>query len=172
MEFLKVLLVLFLCVIALIIIGQLEKIRVYKLTKSRTLSPTTLTHIDGLSGYGSGTKVKLSKTSSEIKVDGNHFIRMGDLKSTTLTSSRQLVNQHKSVLGRSIAGAVVAGPIGAIVGGISGTGTKQTTATVSILTINYYKGFGEKKTVIFSVEDDPHIVGNLEMAFNVCETKY
>lgn len=128
-----------------------------EMIKKQTLNSISLTHIDGLRGYGSGVNVRLSKNPKEVIIDENYRISLGELESITINSSKQLTEQQKSVLGRSLIGAVVAGPFGAIIGGMSGVGTEQTTETVWLMTINY-KEFGDKKTAIFSVKDDPKVV--------------
>jgi len=61
--------------------------------------------------------------------------------SSNKTSSIQYVEEQKSVIGRAIVGGLIAGSVGAIVGGLSGQGTKKSGKTVesSDLTIDFWE---------------------------------
>ena len=54
-----------------------------------------------------------------------------------LTTEKEIKEQGKSVLGRAALGGILLGPLGAVVGGISGTGKKQNVKYQMALIINY-----------------------------------
>lgn len=54
------------------------------------------------------------------------------------TSSAQLVQANKSVLGRAVVGSVIMGPLGAIVGGMSGLSTKEKLQVTQYVVINFW----------------------------------
>jgi len=53
-------------------------------------------------------------------------------------SQKQLAEVDKSVLGRAVVGGLLLGPLGAVVGGLSGVGTKKKNIGDYYLVINYY----------------------------------
>lgn len=136
------------------------------ITKNKKINPMYLTHIEGLNGYGKGVKVKFSKELDEIYIDGKHFLSVNEINSITLNSSKQLIEQQKSVLKRSLAGAIIGGEIGAVIGGISGVGTTQKEETIWVLTINY-KLFQKDKVAIFAIENESIIINKLKTALNI-----
>jgi hypothetical protein len=64
-----------------------------------------------------------------------HFKQVISLKETT---QQELSATDKSVIGRGIVGGLILGPIGAIVGGMSGIGTKTKVKDKKYLIINYW----------------------------------
>ena len=54
------------------------------------------------------------------------------------TTKYELVSMDKSVIGRAVFGGLILGPLGAVVGGMSGIGTKQKMEDKSYLVINYW----------------------------------
>lgn len=54
-----------------------------------------------------------------------HYSQIIDAKYSDRTSMVKWIEKEKTVIGRAIAGAIICGPIGAIIGGISGIGKKK-----------------------------------------------
>ena len=131
---------------------------------NQTIRPITLTHIDGLSGYSKGVEVKFSKNIEEIIIDKTYSIPTKNIESTIFNSSTELTEQQKSVVRRSFVGGLLLGPLGAVVGGISGVGTQKETTMMWTITINY-KEYGNSKTAIFST-DDESIIPKLKNVLN------
>ena len=78
-----------------------------------------------------------------------------DILSINLEGQNQLFEQkNKSVIGRAIVGGLVLGPVGAIVGGMTGIGQKQiaTNMTENILSISFSEN-GEEKIILFSCKN-------------------
>ena len=133
-------------------------------TTKQTISSLSLIHIDGIPNYEKGVKVKLSKTPELITIDKTYSIPTRNIESTTFNSSKQLTEHQKSVIGRSLIGGLLLGPLGAVVGGISGVGTQKDTAMMWLMTINY-KDYGKNKTIILATEDEL-MIPRLKIALN------
>jgi len=108
--------------------------------------------------------VKFSKNTEEINIDKTYSIPTKNIESTIFNSSKELTEHQKNVIGRSLIGGLLLGPLGAVVGGISGVGTQKETTMMWIITINY-KNYGENKTVIFATEDES-IIPKLKNVLN------
>lgn len=65
------------------------------------------------------------------------------------TTSTEIEQKSKSVAGRAVLGGVVLGPVGAIVGGMTGIGSKAKKKVVSYVIINYTSN-GEDKVAAFT----------------------
>lgn len=61
----------------------------------------------------------------------------------------EIVEKNKSVIGRAVAGGLLFGGIGAVVGGISGTGTKTKKERHFYFIISYTSSAGEDKFIQF-----------------------
>ena len=68
-----------------------------------------------------------------------------------VTSEEEILEKSKSVTGRAVIGGVLLGPLGAIVGGMSGIGDKKKEKTHYYLIINYKAKDDEIKVLSFEV---------------------
>lgn len=75
-------------------------------------------------------------------------IRVDQIKIATSMSQHELATQQKSVAGRAVAGGVLLGPVGAIVGGMSGIGTKNKKG--NFLVLNYTNSSGELASIVLN----------------------
>ena len=66
------------------------------------------------------------------------------INSVRIFTEKEIIEKDKSVVGRAVAGTLIAGPLGTIVGGISGVGSKKKKKNFRILAINY----GEDKSIV------------------------
>lgn len=83
-------------------------------------------------------KSKFDKKKPVINLSLDKITRAG------LISEKEIVEKSKSVGGRAIAGGLLLGPLGAIVGGMSGIGNKKETKTEYYFVINYTSDNEEK----------------------------
>lgn len=79
------------------------------------------------------------------KADQLKTLRYDQIKDVVYTSDIQTISKSKSPIGRAIAGGLLFGGTGAIVGAISGVGTKEKKAYKFYLIINYTSKTGEDK---------------------------
>lgn len=68
----------------------------------------------------------------------SYDIHNSQIISIVKTSSAELGQVNKSVVGRAVLGGVILGPLGAIVGGMSGIGSKSGLVAHQYLAINYW----------------------------------
>lgn len=68
-----------------------------------------------------------------------------------LFSENETVEKSKSVIKRGIAGALIAGPVGAVVGGMSGIGSKTKTQTRRGLAIDFVTANGDRSLIFETV---------------------
>ncbi len=73
------------------------------------------------------------------------------------TSKTELIKESKSVIGRSIAGGLLLGPLGAIVGGMSGIGHKENQGSKHFLIINYWDINTKNSKTLIILADKNHI---------------
>jgi hypothetical protein len=113
--------------------------------KNKEVKPVELTYIDGVEGYSKGTVVTLSLNDEKQclvmeALKGNYplvNISFEKIVAANLVHERDVIESNKSTAGRAIVGGVLLGPLGAIVGGMSGIGTKKNTKLRDFLVINY-----------------------------------
>jgi len=67
-----------------------------------------------------------------------YAIHNSQIISIKLTSREELSRTDKSVIGRAIVGGLILGPLGAIVGGMSGIGNEEKLKNLNYLVINYW----------------------------------
>jgi len=105
-------------------------------------------HIEGMD-LASGIDVNISFSEGTIQID-DIILRTSSVERLAISSSKQLVEQEKSVMGRAIIGSAFGG-IGAIVGGMSGIndGSKET-RLIHYLTMTFKDG----SSAIFSFKND------------------
>lgn len=74
-----------------------------------------------------------------IRITTNFYIALKDIHFSQISTIYELTQneiENKSVAGRAVAGAFLGGPVGAVVGGLSATGTKN--ITIYYLFIEYW----------------------------------
>jgi uncharacterized membrane protein len=107
-------------------------------------------HVSGINLFGEEEIIQAT-----IEEDNIVFKLVADKKKTAKLSinkinnvriftEKEIIEKDKSVVGRAVAGTLIAGPLGTIVGGISGVGSKKKKKNFRIMTINY----GEDKNIV------------------------
>jgi hypothetical protein len=81
--------------------------------------------------------ISIASSLIDVKAYCIHFSQILDCQYTDEPSLIKYVEKEKSVIGRALVGTLLAGPIGAIVGGISGVGTKKI-GEFDFLIINFW----------------------------------
>lgn len=84
-------------------------------------------------------KVYIHTHGLEIE-SGFEFYRIHNSQIISLekTTESELIKMDKSVIGRAVVGGLILGPLGAIIGGISGIGTKEKISEKNYLIINFW----------------------------------
>jgi len=98
---------------------------------------------DGLSTIKKGALIRATLEESELtikpsfsKQEPSH-LKYNQIVNVGVVREEEIIEKSKSVLGRAVVGGLVLGPLGAIVGGISGTGKKEKTKLKAYFVINY-----------------------------------
>lgn len=76
------------------------------------------------------------------------------------TSEKEIVEKSKSVLGRAVLGGVLLGPLGAVVGSVSGTGKKVKTTTSLFVVINYKPSLNDDEIKVISFHNNNFLVAD------------
>lgn len=92
---------------------------------------------------------KMFKKDEELQV---FWLDMDKIISIDLITEDNIEEKQKSVVGRGVAGAILFGPVGAIIGSASGTKSKKTVEKTGVLVFSYYgKGEEDIKTINVSI---------------------
>lgn len=124
------------------------------------------THIQGLSGVPKFGNCRLSIDGDMFKiehmtggflsnknVEATYRIPLFRMISIDVVSEREIVEKSKSVIGRGIAGAVIFGPVGAIIGGMSGVGNKKSASYKYFVNLAYFdENMKDIKTIVFQAD--------------------
>jgi len=124
-----------------------------------------------IEGIESG-KVHVLLHEDGIRICGSWYTPLIDIHRSQIislkqTSQLELMQEKKSVIGRAIVGGVITGPLGAIVGGMSGIGHKSKTTTKYYLVVNYWNVINRKpmSILISSYEGVPLFLNSCKSHF-------
>lgn len=109
------------------------------------------THIYGLP-VQNGALVELTVESGFVMFTAPSFsakIDRDKIRAASAMTQSDFAKQDKSVIGRALVGGMLAGQVGAVVGGMSGIGTKNKNG--GFLVINYINTVGELAVVVVNV---------------------
>jgi len=84
-------------------------------------------------------------------VENTILLPFNRVKNIGILTEADIIASSKSVIGRSLAGGLLFGGLGAIVGGMSGTTPKNTTVTKHFVVINYINTEQQLASISFSV---------------------
>lgn len=118
-----------------------------------------LNYIDGIESYNKGTAVVLSlndeNKSMEMKARVYKkppvFLQLEQITGVEVISEKDIIEKGKSTIGRAMVGGVFLGPLGAIVGGMSGIGNKNKSETHYFMIVNYKSKDEEIKVLSFEI---------------------
>ncbi|EPY2307080.1 hypothetical protein ACXATD_002751 [Clostridium sporogenes] len=129
--------------------------------KNKEINPINLVYIDGIDRYIKGATVSLSlddkKRCLVIKDSKNNYpvvnISFEKLVAVDIVHEKDIIETNKNSVGRAMAGGILLGPLGAIVGGISGVGSKKNYKLRTFLVINYKSKDEEIKVISFEIKN-------------------
>ena len=128
--------------------------------KKKEVTEIKLIHKGGLNGYGMArTKLWLDDENNCITMEAKRLatvhLKYEQIIDIVSTADSKITEKDKSVLGRALVGSALLGPVGAVVGGISGTGSTKATKTSFYMVISYRSNNGEIKELKFSLYGIP-----------------
>lgn len=111
---------------------------------------TTLSMADGLPGVSSGAEMIVSLSGDTLSMRPRlakkmqpYTLNINKITNITMLTEKDIIEKSKSVAGRALVGSVFLGPLGAIIGGMSGIGNKSKKSATTYIVINYNSN-GEK----------------------------
>jgi hypothetical protein len=116
-------------------------------------------HVQGIDGYGNAavcitqddSNERLSVAMRLSKVPPK-LLPYRQITSVGIASEKEIIEQSKSVIGRAAVGGLLLGPLGAVIGGLSGTGSKTKTNTRHFFVINYHPSNDPEEIKVISFE--------------------
>ena len=99
---------------------------------------------------GNMVNVELYNDHLDVKeIKNSVSLRYDQITDVFYGMETEIINKNKSVIGRAVAGGLIFGGVGAVVGGISGTGTKEKKERHFYFIISYTSSTGEDKFIQF-----------------------
>ena len=126
-----------------------------------------LTHIEGIPDMQKNGIAQIFLYPDRIAINNIRIIAVDRIKKTSIYSEKEILEQSKSVIGRAAVGGLLLGPLGAIVGGMSGTGTKGKNKANHFLSIEFVGIDGTDHMGIFSCSNSVFAVCDLVKRINV-----
>jgi len=110
-------------------------------------------HIDGIPFLG-GKEVLLNLYSDKLIISdknkkNSYKIQMENIVDMKIKTETEISEQERHVLARAVAGGLLFGGVGAIVGAVSGVPGKQIKTTHNFLIVDYLSRDGEQKSMMF-----------------------
>lgn len=118
-----------------------------------------VSYIDGIKGVTKNLPVQISLDDSTKKLIIKPrmskkviaYLNYNQINNVEIVSSKEIIEKQKNVVGRAVIGELILGPVGGIVGGISGTGKKKKTKFCMYLVINYISKDGNTEALSFDI---------------------
>lgn len=100
-------------------------------------------HISGINIFGEEEIIEAKIQDGKIRFRSvqdkkkEAYLDINKITSAKILTRKEIEEKGKSVVGRALVGTLIAGPLGTIVGGMSGLGTKKKKKNVRYFIINY-----------------------------------
>ena len=137
-------------------------------------------YVDGLNIFQDNEIVNLYLDDDEQRIVISEFLakkpkeaylKYSQITNAEVLSEKEIIEKSKSVIGRAAVGTILLGPLGGIVGGISGVGDKKKSKTNYYFIVNYKSSTdNEIKVIRFKVMDIiPKITNELRKRIKIEE---
>ena len=127
--------------------------------KKKEIGSIKLIYIDGIDRYIKNTDVSLNlddkKRCLVIKASNYPVVNINfeKLVAADIIHEKDIIETNKNSIGRAVVGGVLLGRLGAIIGGMSGSGTKQSSKLKTFLVINYKSKDEEIKVISLEIQN-------------------
>ncbi|MEE0732824.1 MAG: hypothetical protein U0M23_04165 [Acutalibacteraceae bacterium] len=118
--------------------------------------------VDGcVPGMKAPSTVKISLFSDKIEIQqivngkGVAYLSYDQVTAAEKVNEKQIKEVDKSVIGRAMVGGVLLGPLGAVIGGVSGVGKKHKSTYKNFFVINYTSVSGDPSVLSFEMVGPP-----------------
>ncbi len=148
---------LIICAIILIGLGFIVrhnmKVRKELIAKGALQNLSTV-HIEGIPFVNSGQHLLLSLFPDRIGVGDQYNIPLQSIKNIKISTEKEVTEKERSVIGRAAVGGLLLGPVGAIVGGLSGAKNKKNTTQNEFLVVDFIDDQSQTNKAVFSVTNN------------------
>ena len=114
-------------------------------------------HVDGIPFLG-GKEVFLELSPEKLfikdKENATYSVKLDNIVDVKIKTETEITEQERNIIARAIAGGILFGELGAIVGGLSGIPKRQIKISHDFLIINYISKEGDKKLLMFLYKVD------------------
>ena len=114
--------------------------------------------VDGcIPGMSSQSIVKISLLPDQMEIrqiiGGKNiaYLSYAQITNAQKINEKEITEADKSSVGRAVVGGVLRGPLGAVVGGMSGIGKKKKTKYKDYFVVNYTSSVGEPSVISFEI---------------------
>ncbi len=108
-------------------------------------------YVSGIPSLQEDTEVIVATYEDCIALNYKHIIPFSEIKSAKLIKDTEITEKDKSVILRAVAGGILLGPLGAIIGGMSGLQKGKKKQEILLLSIEVNKN-EENYTGLFLLE--------------------
>lgn len=123
--------------------------------KKKEIDHFLLELADGVEGY-KGLAVNVKDNNDKLVIESKVIhkptinLEYNKIVNVKCISDKEIIKKNKHTIGRSIAGGLLLGGLGAVVGAASGVGTKKKTEINYYIVINY-KSHNDMKAISFKI---------------------
>lgn len=120
-----------------------------------------LSLVDGVPNWLGGSSIRLvqddenERVSIESRISKKYppaYLKYDQITAAEEITEQEVSEKSKSVIGRAAVGGLVLGPLGAVIGGLSGTGNKSKTEYKRYFVLNYLSAENsEPKAISFEI---------------------
>lgn len=115
-----------------------------------------MSSFEGIPQFGKGMALRLvlDESNQQLSIEPRIgkiqpvLLKYPQLTAAEVISEHEIIEKSKSTIGRAAVGGLLLGPLGAVVGGISGVGNKQKVSERKFLVINYISSVSNGPKVI------------------------
>lgn len=114
--------------------------------------------VDGIESYNKGLAVEVSFDDSVLEIKSRIVknkpvvkLNLEQILAVNFINEKEIIEKSKNVTGRAIVGGVLLGPLGAVIGGMSGVGSKQKSENHYYMVINYKSRDEQIKVLSFEI---------------------
>ncbi|MGL5149060.1 MAG: hypothetical protein ACRC7N_00600 [Clostridium sp.] len=115
-------------------------------------------YVDGLLDYNKGAAVEVSFNDEFLEIKSRVIkskpvvkLALNQIIAANCITEKDVIEKSKSVTSRAVVGGVLLGPLGAIIGGITGVGNKTKSETKYYMVVNYKSRDEELKVLSFEI---------------------
>jgi hypothetical protein len=116
-----------------------------------------LQHIDGIHDIKKDVETIFYLYPDKITFNNVQTLPLSRVKKTEVITEKQINEKQKSVIKRAVAGGIILGPLGALVGSASGIGTKKVQENIYMFSIDFINKDNEESSALFLIKSKSYV---------------